>query len=113
MRFCQSFMLELWQIIGPDTDVPAGDIGVGGREIGYLYGMYRKLARENTGVLTGKGLNWGGSLLARGHRFRCVYFAKEMLATGRDFERQRVGSSGFGHVAWVRLLRRPSWVARW
>ncbi|HPB02960.1 MAG TPA: Glu/Leu/Phe/Val dehydrogenase dimerization domain-containing protein, partial [Bacteroidales bacterium] len=63
MRFCQSFMLELWKIIGPETDVPAGDIGVGGREIGFMYGMYRKLARENTGVLTGKGINWGGSLI--------------------------------------------------
>ncbi|MDR1406095.1 MAG: glutamate dehydrogenase, partial [Prevotellaceae bacterium] len=63
MRFCQAFMLELWRHIGPDTDVPAGDIGVGGREIGYLYGMYRKLARENTGVLTGKSLTWGGSLI--------------------------------------------------
>jgi glutamate dehydrogenase (NADP+) len=63
MRFCSSFMMELWRLIGPHTDVPAGDIGVGGREIGYLYGMYRKLARENTGVLTGKGLNWGGSLV--------------------------------------------------
>ena len=63
MRFCQSFMLELWKLIGPETDVPAGDIGVGGREIGFLYGMYKKLARENTGVLTGKGLNWGGSLI--------------------------------------------------
>jgi len=63
MRFCQAFMLELWRLIGPNTDVPAGDIGVGGKEIGYMYGMYKKLARENTGVLTGKGLNWGGSLI--------------------------------------------------
>ena len=63
MRFCQAFMVELWRHIGPETDVPAGDIGVGGREIGYLYGMYRKLARENTGVLTGKGMTYGGSLI--------------------------------------------------
>ncbi len=82
MRFCQAFMMELWNNIGPDTDVPAGDIGVGGREIGYLYGMYRKLARENTGVLTGKGINWGGSLIRpEATGFGCVYFAKEMLAT--------------------------------
>ena len=66
MRFCQAFMLELWRNIGPDTDVPAGDIGVGGREIGYLFGMYKKLAREHTGVLTGKGLTYGGSLIRPG-----------------------------------------------
>jgi len=102
MRFCQSFMLELWRIIGPDTDVPAGDIGVGAREIGYLYGMYRKLARENTGVLTGKGLNWGGSLVRpEATGFGVVYFAKEMLATrGLSFEGKKVAISGFGNVAW-------------
>src|SRR5512136_1386621 len=95
MRFCQSFMLELWKIIGPETDVPAGDIGVGGREIGYMYGMYRKLARENTGVLTGKGSNWGGSLIRpEATGFGCVYFAKEMLATrGESFEGKRVAIS--------------------
>jgi glutamate dehydrogenase (NADP+) len=102
MRFCQAFMIELWNNIGPDTDVPAGDIGVGGREIGYLYGMYRKLARENTGVLTGKGLNWGGSLIRpEATGFGCVYFAKEMLATrGESFKGKRVAISGFGNVAW-------------
>jgi glutamate dehydrogenase (NADP+) len=102
MRFCQAFMLELWKNIGPDTDVPAGDIGVGGREIGYLYGMYRKLARENTGVLTGKGINWGGSLVRpEATGFGCVYFAKEMLATrGETFKGKRVAVSGFGNVAW-------------
>ena len=102
MRFCQAFMMELWNMIGPDTDVPAGDIGVGGREIGYLYGMYRKLARENTGVLTGKGLNWGGSLVRpEATGFGCVYFAKEMLATrGESFKSKRVAISGFGNVAW-------------
>ncbi len=102
MRFCQAFMLELWKNIGPDTDVPAGDIGVGGREIGYLYGMYRKLARENTGVLTGKGLNWGGSLVRpEATGFGCVYFAKEMLSTiGETFKGKRVAVSGFGNVAW-------------
>ena len=102
MRFCQAFMLELWRIIGPSTDVPAGDIGVGGREIGYLYGMYRKLAHENTGVLTGKGLNWGGSLIRpEATGFGNVYFAKEMLATiGESFEGKTVAISGFGNVAW-------------
>jgi glutamate dehydrogenase (NADP+) len=107
MRFCQSFMLELWHIIGPDTDVPAGDIGVGGREIGYLYGMYRKLARENTGVLTGKGLNWGGSLIRpEATGFGVVYFAKEMLATiGQDIKGKKVAVSGFGNVAWGAAMK--------
>ncbi|MCF8221804.1 MAG: NADP-specific glutamate dehydrogenase [Bacteroidales bacterium] len=102
MRFCQSFMLELWNYIGPETDVPAGDIGVGGREIGFLYGMYKKLKRENTGVLTGKGINWGGSLIRpEATGFGCVYFAKEMLATkGESFEGKTVAVSGFGNVAW-------------
>ncbi len=102
MRFCQSFMLELWHIIGPETDVPAGDIGVGGREIGYLYGMYKKLAREHTGVLTGKGINWGGSLIRpEATGFGAVYFAQEMLATkGETFEGKTVAISGFGNVAW-------------
>ncbi len=102
MRFCQSFMLELWKLIGPETDVPAGDIGVGGREIGYLYGMYRKLARENTGVLTGKGVNWGGSLIRpEATGYGVVYFAKEMLATkGETFKGKTVTVSGFGNVAW-------------
>src|SRR5665811_368302 len=87
MRFCQSFMLELWKYIGPETDVPAGDIGVGGREIGYLYGMYKRLKGDHTGVLTGKGSNWGGSLIRpEATGFGCVYFAKEMLATrGESF----------------------------
>ncbi len=102
MRFCQHFMLELWKLIGPSTDVPAGDIGVGTREIGFLYGIYRKLARENTGVLTGKGINWGGSLIRpEATGFGCVYFAKEMLATkGETFEGKTVAISGFGNVAW-------------
>ena len=107
MRFCQAFMLELWTVIGPDTDVPAGDIGVGGREIGYLYGIYRKLARENTGVLTGKGINWGGSLVRpEATGFGCVYFAKEMLATkGESFKGKTVAISGFGNVAWGAALK--------
>ena len=102
MRFCQSFMLELWELIGPSTDVPAGDIGVGGQEIGFLYGMYRKLARENTGVLTGKGINWGGSLIRpEATGFGVVYFAQEMLATrGETIEGKTVAVSGFGNVAW-------------
>ncbi|MBE9468801.1 MAG: NADP-specific glutamate dehydrogenase [Bacteroidetes bacterium] len=101
-RFCQSFMLELWTVIGPQTDVPAGDMGVGGREIGFLYGMYRKLARENTGVLTGKGINWGGSLIRpEATGFGAIYFAKEMLATKNDsFKGKDVAISGFGNVAW-------------
>lgn len=102
MRFCQSFMLELWRLIGPETDVPAGDIGVGGREIGFLYGMYKKLAREHTGVLTGKGRNWGGSILRpEATGFGAVYFAAEMLKTkGQDFKGKTVCISGFGNVAW-------------
>jgi len=107
MRFCQSFMLELWRIIGPETDVPAGDIGVGGREIGFLYGMYKKLAREHTGVLTGKGLNWGGSLVRpEATGFGNVYFAQEMLKTkGTDFKGKTVCISGFGNVAWGAALK--------
>jgi glutamate dehydrogenase (NADP+) len=102
MRFCQSFMAELGHHIGPDTDVPAGDIGVGGREIGFLYGQYKKMRKEHTGVLTGKGLNWGGSLVRpEATGFGNVYFAKEMLATKNDsFEGKRVAISGFGNVAW-------------
>lgn len=102
MRFCQAFMLELWKFIGPETDVPAGDIGVGGREIGYMFGMYRKLARENTGVLTGKGRGWGGSLIRpEATGFGNVYFANEMLKTKNEsFEGKTVCVSGFGNVAW-------------
>ena len=102
MRFCQSFMLELWKIIGPETDVPAGDIGVGGKEIGYLYGMYKKLRGEHHGVLTGKGLSWGGSLIRpEATGFGTVYFAQEMLATkGQSFEGKTVCLSGFGNVSW-------------
>jgi glutamate dehydrogenase (NADP+) len=85
MHFCQSFMTELQRHIGPDTDVPAGDIGVGGREIGYLFGQYKRLRNEFTGVLTGKGLNWGGSLIRpEATGYGCVYFAQEMLKTRKD-----------------------------
>ena len=102
MRFCQAFMTELWRHIGPETDVPAGDIGVGGREIGYLYGMYRKLALENTGVLTGKGLTYGGSLIRpEATGYGAVYFLCRMLEQhGMQIKGQRIAISGFGNVAW-------------
>ncbi len=107
MRFCQSFMLELWRIIGPETDVPAGDIGVGAREIGYMYGMYKKLAQEHTGVLTGKGLNWGGSLIRpEATGFGAVYFTAEMLKTkGDSLKGKVVAISGFGNVAWGAAIK--------
>ncbi|HNZ06389.1 MAG TPA: NADP-specific glutamate dehydrogenase [Candidatus Cloacimonadota bacterium] len=102
MRFCQSFMAELFRHVGPDTDVPAGDIGVGGREIGYLFGYYKKLANEFTGVLTGKGRTWGGSLIRpQATGFGVVYYAEEMLKTqGKTFDGMKVALSGFGNVAW-------------
>lgn len=101
MRFCQSFMRELFRHIGPDTDVPAGDIGVGGREIGYLFGYYKKLVNEHTGVLTGKSLEFGGSLIRpEATGYGCVYFAAEMLAwRGLDFKGKTVAISGSGNVA--------------
>ncbi len=107
MRFCQAFMLELWRMIGPNTDVPAGDIGTGGREIGFLYGMYKKLQMENSGVLTGKGLNWGGSLIRpEATGFGAVYFTEEMLKFNNDsFEGKTVTVSGFGNVAWGVALK--------
>jgi len=107
MRFCQSLMTELWALIGPETDVPAGDIGVGKREVGYLYGMYKKLAKENTGVFTGKGLNWGGSLIRpEATGFGNVYFAKEMLETAGDsLKGKTVAISGFGNVSWGSALK--------
>ena len=102
MRFCQSFMMELWRHIGQDCDVPAGDIGVGGREIGYMFGMYKKLRNEfQAGVLTGKGRSYGGSLIRpEATGYGCVYFAREMLATkGKSFEGAVVSISGSGNVA--------------
>ena len=101
MRFCQSFMTELSRHIGPDTDVPAGDIGVGGREIGFLFGQYKRLRNEFTGVLTGKALNWGGSLIRpEATGYGCVYFAQEMLKTrGENFEGKVCTVSGSGNVA--------------
>lgn len=107
MRFCQAFMIELWRNIGPDTDVPAGDIGVGAREIGYLYGMYKKLARENTGTLTGKGLSYGGSLIRpEATGFGGLYFVNQMLREhGIDIKDKTVAISGFGNVAWGAALK--------
>jgi glutamate dehydrogenase (NADP+) len=102
MRFCQSFMTELFRHIGADTDVPAGDIGVGGREIGYLFGQYKRLKNEFTGVLTGKGINWGGSLVRpEATGFGGTYFVNEMLKTkGESIEGKTFAVSGFGNVAW-------------
>ncbi|KAB2880942.1 NADP-specific glutamate dehydrogenase [bacterium] len=102
MRFCQSFMTELHRHIGPNVDVPAGDIGVGGREIGFLFGQYKRLTRDFSGVLTGKGLNWGGSLIRpEATGFGVTYFAEEMLKTkGQSLAGKIVAVSGFGNVAW-------------
>ena len=103
MRFCQAFMLELWHNIGPDQDVPAGDVGVGGREIGFMFGMYNKLARKyNTGVLTGKGMTWGGSKIRpEATGYGALYFVQHMLhKAGKDIKGKTVVCSGFGNVAW-------------
>ena len=101
MSFCQSFMTELSRHIGPDTDVPAGDIGVGGREIGYLFGQYKRISNEFSGILTGKGLNWGGSLIRpEATGYGCVYFTEEMLnATNDSIKGKNVTISGSGNVA--------------
>ena len=101
MRFCQAFMTELYRHIGPNTDIPAGDIGVGGREIGYMYGQYKKLANEFTGVLTGKGITWGGSLIRpEATGYGTVYFAQDMLASVNDgIKGKKVVISGSGNVA--------------
>lgn len=102
MRFCQAFMTELYRNIGPDEDIPAGDIGVGAREIGYLFGMYKKLTHQWNGVLTGKGLEWGGSRIRpEATGFGALYFVEEMLRThGLDIKGKTVAISGFGNVAW-------------
>src|SRR5690554_415578 len=102
MRFCQAFMTELYRHIGPDLDVPAGDIGVGGREVGFMFGMYKKLKNEFTGVFTGKGQNWGGSLIRpEATNFGVVYFTEQMLkAQGDSLEGKTVAISGFGNVSW-------------
>ena len=102
MRFCQAFVLELWRNLGPDRDVPAGDIGVGGREVGYMYGMYKKLARENTGTFTGKGLSFGGSRIRpEATGFGALYFVESMLKDlNTDIKGKTIAISGFGNVAW-------------
>ena len=103
MRFCQAFMYELWRNIGPDQDSPAGDVGVGGREIGYLYGAYKKLAREHsTGALTGKSYGWGGSLIRpEATGFGAIYYVERMVKQqGDKMEGKRIALSGFGNVAW-------------
>ena len=103
MRFCQAFMYELWRNIGPDQDSPAGDVGVGGREIGYLYGAYKKLAREHsTGALTGKSYGWGGSLIRpEATGFGAIYYVERMVKQNGDkMEGKRIALSGFGNVAW-------------
>ena len=103
MRFCQAFILELWRNLGPDRDVPAGDIGVGGREVGYMYGMYKKLARENTGTFTGKGLSFGGSLIRpEATGFGALYYVDNLLRKDLNttLEGKTVAISGFGNVAW-------------
>ncbi len=102
MRFCQAFILELWRNIGPDQDVPAGDIGVGGREVGYMFGMYKKLAREHTGTFTGKGMDFGGSILRpEATGFGALYFVQQMLSEkGDTITGKTVSISGFGNVAW-------------
>ena len=107
MRFCQAFVLELWRHIGPNTDVPAGDIGVGAREVGYMYGMYRKLAQENTGAFTGKGLEFGGSLVRpEATGFGGLYFVKQMFETaGMSLQGKTIAISGFGNVAWGAALK--------
>ncbi len=107
MRFCQSFMNELYRHIGPNTDVPAGDIGVGAREIGYLFGQYKRLKNEFTGVLTGKGLGWGGCVVRpEATGFGAVYFAQHMLhRIGKEIEGQTIAVSGFGNVAWGAITK--------
>ncbi len=107
MRFCQAFILELWRNLGPDRDVPAGDIGVGGREVGYMYGMYKKLAQEHTGTFTGKGLDFGGSKeRPEATGFGACYFVNNMLhAMGSDMKGKTVAISGFGNVAWGAAIK--------
>ncbi len=107
MRFCQAFILCLWKNLGPDRDVPAGDIGVGGREVGYMYGMYKKLVNECTGTFTGKGMEFGGSRIRpEATGFGALYFVQNMLAKRNDsIEGKRVAVSGFGNVAWGATLK--------
>lgn len=113
-RFSHNFILELWRNIGPETDIPAGDIGVGSKEIGYMYAMYKKLARENTGVFTGKSLGFGGSLIRpEATGFGGLYFVRQMLATkGLGIEGKTIAISGFGNVAWGAALKATQLGAR-
>jgi glutamate dehydrogenase (NADP+) len=114
MRFCHALMAELFRYIGPDTDIPAGDIGVGGREIGYMYGMYKKLTNTHNGVFTGKGRNWGGSLIRpEATGFGNVFFAEEMLKTRGDSMKGKIVSvSGFGNVSWGSIIKATQLGAR-
>ena len=107
MRFCQAFILGLWKNLGPDRDVPAGDIGVGGREVGYMYGMYKKLVDEHTGTFTGKGLDFGGSRIRpEATGYGAIYFVNNMLARkGESIKGKTVAISGFGNVAWGAALK--------
>ena len=107
MRFCQSYMMELWKLIGPELDVPAGEMGVGTREIGYLYGMYKKITGLHSSVFTGKGIDWGGSLMRnQATGFGLIYLTSEMLATNNQtLEGKRIAISGFGNVAWGAALK--------
>ncbi|MCM1519324.1 MAG: NADP-specific glutamate dehydrogenase [Lachnoclostridium sp.] len=107
MRFCQAFILGLWRNLGPDRDVPAGDIGVGGREVGYMYGMYKRLVNEHNGTFTGKGLDFGGSLIRpEATGFGALYFVQSMLAEkGDSIKGKTVAVSGFGNVAWGATLK--------
>jgi len=114
MRFCQAFVMELWRNIGPDTDVPAGDIGVGGREVGYMFGMYKKLAREHTGTFTGKGMSFGGSRLRpEATGFGALYFVEKMCEAHHiDLKGKTVAVSGFGNVAWGAVTKATELGAR-
>lgn len=114
MRFCQAFILGLWKNLGPDRDVPAGDIGVGGREVGYMYGMYKKLVNECTGTFTGKGLDFGGSRIRpEATGFGAIYFVNDMLARkGESIKGKTVAVSGFGNVAWGATLKATEFGAK-
>lgn len=114
MRFCQAFILGLWKNLGPDRDVPAGDIGVGGREVGYMYGMYKKLVNECTGTFTGKGLDFGGSLIRpEATGFGALYFVQSMLDEKKDnITGKTIAISGFGNVAWGAALKATSSAAK-
>ena len=115
MRFCQAFMLQLWKNLGPDRDVPAGDIGVGGREVGYMFGMYKQLVDRHDGTFTGKGLDFGGSLIRpEATGYGALYFVQSMLAKkGDDIKGKVISISGFGNVAWGAARKPLSLERRW